>query len=69
MVYFLNTEIPNNKTLKIGLKKVFGINSQKASEVAKYFGISKRAKVESLTAEIKSRIITVVKEPIPMLEQ
>lgn len=66
MVYFLNTEIPDNKTLKIGLKKIFGINSQRASEIANYFGISKRAKVGSLTAEIKSRIITYVENNIIM---
>lgn len=64
MIYILNTEIPDKKPLNISLKKIFGINYKKSSEICSYFGISKKTKVKFLTFEMKNQIIKYVENNI-----
>lgn len=46
MAYFLNTEIPNKKSVFIAFQRVFGLGKNKALQILNLFGISKKNKNE-----------------------
>ena len=48
MVYFLETEIPNNKKVQKSLESVFGIGKNKTKLICKKSGISKNYKASDL---------------------
>jgi small subunit ribosomal protein S13 len=49
MIYFLDTEIPNNKKLRKSLKNVFGLGNKKTDLICKKFGIAKNSKPSDLS--------------------
>lgn len=60
MIYFLNTEIPDQKNVNISLSKIFGISTKKSSKICSYFGVSKKTKMKFLTLEIKNKILIYI---------
>jgi len=64
MIYFLNTEIPDQKNVNISLSKIFGISTKKSSKICSYFGVSKKTKMKFLTLEIKNKILIYIENNI-----
>ena len=57
MIYLLETELQDNKSLYISLRYVFGIGSYNSTIICKKLGFSKNFKVSELTEEQKRQFI------------
>ena len=64
MVYILNTEISDKKTVKVGLQNIFGVGKSQANKICNQFGISASTKIQELSTEIKNKIIIFIETNI-----
>lgn len=64
MVYFLTTEIPSKKPVFIALQHVFGLGKKKTLGLLSLFGISKTAKIKTLSSVLKNKIIIYIEKNI-----
>ena len=62
MVYLLQTEIVEKKSIVIGLQKVFGIGEKKAIKICFFLGLAKKTSLKQLTQDLKHKIITYVEK-------
>jgi len=62
MVYILQTEIIEKKSLVIGLQKVFGIGERKALTICLALGFMKKTSFKQLTQELKQRLVAFVEK-------
>jgi small subunit ribosomal protein S13 len=60
MVYLLNTEINDRKSIKIGLGSIFGVGEHRALKVCRSIGISGQTSMKSLSIELKNKIILYI---------
>ena len=60
MVYLLNTEISDKKTVQIGLQNIFGIGKFQADKICNQFGISKETKIQELSQDVKNKIVIFI---------
>ena len=51
MIYFLETDIPNNKKLKKSLENVFGLGKKQIDFICKKSGISRNLKTSDLPSD------------------
>ena len=47
MIYYLNTEIPEKKTVPFAIQKIFGIGKKIPANFCKLFGINKNTRFSS----------------------
>jgi small subunit ribosomal protein S13 len=64
MIYLLNTNIEDNKRTFVSLRSIFGVGKHQSARITKYIGISLKTRVQYLTAEIKSQIISYIENNI-----
>jgi|Transcript_7488 small subunit ribosomal protein S13 len=60
MIYILNTEISNKKTVSIALQNIFGLGHKRCIRICLKLGISERTPINYLTSEMKNKIIFFV---------
>ena len=60
MIHLLDTELPDNKSVYIALKKIYGINSSCSKNICKKLGFSLNFKVYELTQEHKDKIVALL---------
>jgi small subunit ribosomal protein S13 len=60
MIYLLETELQNHKSLCTTLKYVFGIGNGNSTIICKKLGFSKNFKVSELTEEHKFNLINLI---------
>ena len=60
MVYILETEIDDNKSINIALASIHGINFFLSYKICKFLGINKNLKLKSLTKEQKNSLIPII---------
>lgn len=68
MVYILNTEIPNKKSIYIALQFIFGIGKKKSINICDYFGISKKINITTLTLKKKDQVILFIENSLRINE-
>ena len=57
MVYFLESNIPDNKSVQYSLAYVYGVGRYQASIIIKRLGFAKNLKVKNLTKEQLAKLI------------
>ena len=62
MVYLLQTEITEKKSIIIGLRKVFGIGKKNALATCLFVGLAKKTSLKQLTQELKHKIVAFVEK-------
>jgi len=62
MVYLLQTEIVEKKSIVVGLQKVFGIGKKKALKVCLFLGLAKRTSLKDLTHDLRHKIVVFVEK-------
>jgi small subunit ribosomal protein S13 len=62
MVYLLQTEIIEKKSIVVGLQKVFGIGRKKALIVCLFLGLTNRTSLKQLTQDLKHKIVAFVEK-------
>jgi len=60
MIYLLETELQDNKSLYISLRYVFGIGSYNSTIICKKLGFSKNFRVSELTEEQKFNLVKLI---------
>ena len=60
MIYLLETELQDNKSLYISLRYVFGIGNYNSTIICKKLGFSKNFKVSELTEEQKFNLVKLI---------
>ena len=60
MIYLFESKLPTSKSIKFGLKYVYGINTNKASLICKKLGFSLNLKVKNLSKFQMNQIIKIV---------
>lgn len=60
MVYILETEVDDNKSINIALISIHGINSFLSYKICKFLGLNKNLKLKSLTKEQKNSLILII---------
>lgn len=60
MIYLLETELPENKSIYLALPKVFGINQFRSSLICKKLGFSRNFKLSQITTEQLAKLIKIV---------
>ena len=62
MVYLLQTEIIEKKSIVIGLQNIFGIGKKKALKVCLFLGLTRRTSLKQLTQDLKHKIVAFVEK-------
>jgi small subunit ribosomal protein S13 len=62
MIYYLNTEIPEKKTVPFAIQKIFGIGKKIPANFCKLFGINKKTRFSSLTLEEKKTMLNYIEK-------
>lgn len=60
MIYLLETNLPESKSILIALTKIYGIGHSTASLICKKLGFSINLKIKDLTQEQKAEILNLV---------
>jgi small subunit ribosomal protein S13 len=69
MPYFLNTEIPEKKTIRVALSRIYGVGEKKTENVCFALGISKKARINCLNSNIRNKIINFVEKNIKINDE
>lgn len=59
MVYIFESELPENKSLRVSLTQVFGIGNSYSSTICKNLGFSNNLKVKNLSKEQLNQLIKI----------
>lgn len=60
MIYLFESELPENKYVKFGLRHIYGINSFTATLICKKLGFSKNFKIKNLSKKQLHKLIKTV---------
>jgi small subunit ribosomal protein S13 len=69
MSYILSTEIPERKSIKVALSRIFGIGRRENQKICLFVGVSKKTKIGFLNFEIKNRILNYVEKNLKINEE
>lgn len=64
MVYFFNTNLENNKKIKIALKNIYGIGEKLSCQICDKIGISDQIRVKQLTNIQLEKIALLINQSI-----
>jgi len=62
MIYIFETEISNNKSLIISLRKIYGLNKKNSALICKQLGFSKNLKTSELSSDQISKLIKMIEK-------
>lgn len=60
MIYFLDTQLPENKSIQVALTHIYGINKKTSTIICQKLGFCMNLKVKNLTSNQISEILNVM---------
>lgn len=60
MIYFLDTQLPDNKSVKTALTKIFGINKKTSLKICQKLGFCDNFKIKELSQNQVTDILSVM---------
>lgn len=62
MIYIFETEIENNKPLKVSLRKIYGLGKKNSASLCRQLGFSDNSKISKLSPSQISKLVKAIEK-------